>query len=121
MDASILKAISSIAPAVGKSLLDYFGKKRDVSSEEIMIVLLSKVLENDTQILKNQEAIISSQHSLIDVQKEVCILAKNHSEHEAESSKNLASAMEQVCTTLRDASDAIVNLRGDLIRSRVIK
>lgn len=121
MDAAILQIISTIAPTIGKTLQDYFGKKKDVSPEEIQVLLLSKLLENDVQILKNQAAIISSQHSLIEVQREVCNISKNHSEHEAEASKSLSAVMEQVCATLRDVSDALVNLRGDLIRSRVIK
>ena len=121
MDASILEIISAVAPTIGKSLTEYFGKNKDVSVEEIQVILLSKVLENNTQMLNNQKLLLEAQHQLGELNKQVCIIITNHIDHEMKALEKIKDTLGTCCQSLTTACEALTDLRIDLIKAKIIK
>jgi len=121
MDAGILTIITAIAPTIGKSLTDYFGKNKEISVEEIQVILLSKVLENSSQLLDNQKAILDAQTQLADLNKQVCTIISNHVDHEMKALEKIKETLSICCQTLTEACDALTDLKIDLMHAKVIK
>lgn len=121
MDRTILDIISRIAPSAGKAVSEYFSKRKDISSEEIQLILLSKVLENETQVLFNQERLIDTQNKLTSLQNDVVDIITNHIDHEMKMLEELSINISKSSQTLDEACSTLRNMRAELIRGGVSK
>lgn len=107
MDKSILSLIMQVAPSAGKVITSYLSKNKDLSTEDVHLILLSKLVESDTKIIENQTNIIACLDKL-------STLEDNHITHEEQLFAKFTSTLAEVCDQLR-------NTRSELIRSGVIK
>jgi len=98
-----------VAPTAGTLLSNYIQKKdkKEISSDEITLILLSKVVDNETIIINTQEQISK--------------VLENHIAHEDAVLKELCDTMKASCTVIKNLDKQTRALTAKLVDEGLIK
>lgn len=116
----VLEAIKTLAPTASTVLTQYLSRVKDISTDEVQIILLSKIIEDNGKLLECEKAIsetqmkiIENQGKIVGTQNSTIEILGNHIEHEQKLLVEMTKTLSEVCDSLR-------NTRADLMRKGLI-